>query len=81
MAVGDSDRGLRGWLSRLRSEPPPDEPQAPAAAQPLAPEGPVVTSKTLQRFLAVLGTRPAPVLLDLGPFSGANVTYFGRLLS
>jgi len=81
LAGGDSVRGLRGWLSRLRSEPPPDEAQPPAAGQPPAPDGPVVTSKTLQRFLAVLGTRPAPVLLDLGPFSGANVTYFGRLLS
>lgn len=81
MSGGDAVRGLRGWLSRLRSEPPPDEPQPPADAQPRPPDGPVVTSKTLQRFLALLGARPAPVLLDLGPFSGANVTYFGRLLS
>ncbi len=81
MSSGDSVRGLRGWLSRLRSEPPPDEPPAPADPQPRVPDGPVVTSKTLQRFLTLLGTRPAPVLLDLGPFSGANVTYFGGLLS
>ena len=75
-------KSLRSWLAGLGSERPPEHPPAAADEVPPAPvaEGPVVTSKTLQRFLALLEARPAPVLLDLGPFSGANVTYFGQLL-
>jgi hypothetical protein len=75
-------KGLRNWLAGLGAERPPEQPPAAAeeAPTPPTPEGPVVTSKTLQRFLALLASRPAPVLLDLGPFSGANVTYFGQLL-
>jgi hypothetical protein len=81
LSGGDAVSGLRSWLSRLTSERRSDE-QQPAPVPPPEPdEGPIVTSKTLQKFLACLGTRPHPVLLDLGPFSGSNVTYFGQLLS
>jgi hypothetical protein len=81
LSGGDTVSGLRGWLSRLTSERRAD-PALPAAVSPPVPaEDPVVTSKALQKFFSYLGTRPAPVLLDLGPFSGSNVTLFGQLLS
>lgn len=35
-------------------------------------------TKALARFLAGLGTREQPVLLDLGPVVGSNVTFFGE---
>jgi hypothetical protein len=41
----------------------------------------VVTSKALQQFIACLAARPAPVLLDLGPVVGSNVTFFGERLN
>lgn len=80
MSGGGTVSGLRGWFSRLTSERRPDEQPLTSAAPPELADGPVLTSKTLQKFLACLGSRPHPVLLDLGPFSGSNVTSFGQLL-
>ena len=37
-------------------------------------------TKALARFLACLGSRPQPVLVDLGPVVGSNVTFFGEQL-
>jgi hypothetical protein len=42
---------------------------------------PSSTSKVLPRFLAALATVPAPVLLDLGPVVGQNITFFGEQLA
>lgn len=41
-------------------------------------DGPVQPTKILDRFLAGLSGRPQPILLDLGPVVGANVTFFGE---
>lgn len=41
-------------------------------------DGPVQPTKVLDRFLAGLSGRPQPILLDLGPVVGANVTFFGE---
>jgi hypothetical protein len=41
-------------------------------------DAPVHPTKALARFVAGLGTRPQPVLLDLGPVVGSNVTFFGE---
>ncbi|MGE5358999.1 MAG: hypothetical protein ACM3NQ_08245 [Bacteroidales bacterium] len=38
-------------------------------------------TKALRKFLTYLGVRPAPVLLDLGPVVGSNVTFFGEQLN
>ncbi len=46
-----------------------------------ADEGIVVPSKALRKFLAYLAGRPTPVLLDLGPVVGSNVTFFGEQLN
>jgi methyltransferase family protein len=40
----------------------------------------VFATKALAKFLTTLTARRAPVLLDLGPVVGSNVTYFGEQL-
>ena len=47
-------------------------------AEPGAGGAPVHPTKVLARFLTGLGSRPQPLLLDLGPVVGANVTFFGE---
>jgi hypothetical protein len=51
---------------------------APAAA--LAEDGQVFPTKALRKFLASLTSRESPVLMDLGPVVGPNVTFFGERL-
>ncbi len=65
---------LSDFLSRLRKEEPPsdDVRAAPANAH---------TSKGFPRFLAGLGVKEQPVLLDLGTVVGPNVTFFGEHLN
>lgn len=41
-------------------------------------DSPVYPTKVLARFIAGLSTKPQPVLLDLGPVVGANVSFFGE---
>jgi cyclopropane fatty-acyl-phospholipid synthase-like methyltransferase len=55
-------------FARRRKEEPQDVP-ADAPSQP---------TKALDRFLAGLNGRTSPVLLDLGPVVGSNVTFFGE---
>ena len=45
-----------------------------------ASDGPVYPTKVLARFIAGLSARPQPVLLDLGPVVGSNVSFFGEEL-
>lgn len=54
-----------------------------AAAPAQVSTGPdiVATSKVFPRFVAALAQQPAPVLLDLGPVVGSNISYFGDRLS
>lgn len=61
------------WGSR-RAEPQP----APA---PSAATDAVVASKVFPRFLAAVRHDAGPVLLDLGPVVGSNVTFFGEQLA
>lgn len=46
-------------------------------AEPSALET-VTTSKVFPRFLSALAHHPAPVLIDLGPVVGSNVSFFGE---
>jgi hypothetical protein len=41
----------------------------------------MTTSKVLPRFLSALANRPTPVLVDLGPVVGSNVSFFGERLA
>jgi len=45
-----------------------------------ASDAPVHPTKVLARFVASLSARPQPVLLDLGPVVGSNVSFFGEQL-
>jgi hypothetical protein len=55
-----------------------NEAAAPAAA--LADAGQTFATKALRKFLASLTARESPVLMDLGPVVGSNVTFFGERL-
>jgi len=65
MSVAISD-----LFSRRRKEP----------ADPDAGDAPAHPTKILARFVAALNARAQPVLLDLGPVVGANVSFFGEQL-
>ena len=68
-----------GLLDRLapRKSEPDARPRAPSSG---APDDPVFATKALQKFLATLTSRTQPVLLDLGPVAGSNVSFFGEQL-
>jgi hypothetical protein len=67
-----------GLLDRLA--PRKSEPDARVQG-PSAPAGdPVFATKALHKFLSCLTSRESPVLLDLGPVVGSNVTFFGEQL-
>jgi hypothetical protein len=53
-----------------------DDPDAADAASDL----PLQPTRGLPKFLASLSSRQQPVLLDLGPVVGSNVTFFGEQL-
>jgi hypothetical protein len=53
---------------------------APEPDVPVASMGPLHPSKALPKFLHVLSGREQPMLLDLGPVVGSNVTFFGEQL-
>lgn len=55
-----------------------NEAAAPAAA--LADAGQIFPTKALRKFLSNLTSRESPVLMDLGPVVGSNVTFFGERL-
>jgi len=61
---------LSDLFSRRRKEP----------ADPDAGDAPAHPTKILARFVAALNARAQPVLLDLGPVVGANVSFFGEQL-
>src|SRR5215208_172629 len=55
----------------------------PVVRPPGVPEGadePVFATKALPKFLSTLTSREMPVLLDLGPVVGSNVSFFGEQL-
>ena len=43
-------------------------------------DDPVFATKALKKFLTTLTARESPVLLDLGPVVGSNVSFFGEQL-
>jgi hypothetical protein len=64
-----------GLLDRLAPRRESEPPAAPAAA-----DDPVFNTKALKKFLVTLTARPSPVLLDLGPVVGSNLSFFGEQL-
>ena len=59
---------------RVDRGPRPVRPPAPAGGEP------VFATKALRKFLSCLEGPDAPVLLDLGPVVGNNVSFFGERL-
>ena len=47
---------------------------------PVSVADPVFATKALRKFLTCLTSRESPVLLDLGPVVGGNVSFFGEHL-
>jgi len=43
-------------------------------------DDPIFATKALKKFLATIAARESPVLLDLGPVVGSNVSFFGEQL-
>ena len=66
-----------GLLDRLA--PRRSEPDLPVTA-PASIAEPVFATKALRKFLTNLTSRASPVLLDLGPVVGGNVSFFGEQL-
>jgi hypothetical protein len=71
-----------GLLDRIAPRRPETEPP-PGTVSPPGPVpigDPVFATKALRKFLTSLTAHPSPVLLDLGPVVGSNVSFFGEQL-
>jgi hypothetical protein len=66
--------GLLDRLAPRRSDDERPDPTAATAADPL------FATKALRKFLSALTAHDSPVLLDLGPVVGSNVSFFGEQL-
>jgi hypothetical protein len=75
-STGKPWTGLLGRIGAKRGPEPEVAPDAPESASP----GAVYPTKALKKFLATLTSRANPVLLDLGPVVGPNVSFFGEQL-
>jgi predicted SAM-dependent methyltransferase len=73
----ENHRSLTGWVSRLSASL---RGTANAGDVEPAPDGEIHLSRALPKFFAMMRSREAPVLLDLGPVVGENVTMLGELL-
>jgi hypothetical protein len=63
-------------LAPRKSEPGPGSPRPSSPGD----SDPVFGTKALPKFLSTLTSRASPVLLDLGPVVGSNVSFFGEQL-
>ena len=66
-----------GLLDRI--SPRRGFPEPPPASHAVV-DAPVFATKALRKFLTALTSRQQPVLLDLGPVVGSNVSFFGEQL-
>jgi hypothetical protein len=66
--------GLLGRIAPRRSET--DLARVPGTSV----DDPVFVTRALEKFLTSLTSRESPVLLDLGPVVGSNVSFFGEQL-
>jgi hypothetical protein len=71
--------GLFKWGAPKAASSTPSAAPLPAVAA--ASSDTVATSRVFPHLLSALAHHPAPVLLDLGPVVGSNVTFFGERLA
>jgi hypothetical protein len=67
-----------GLLDRIATRRTDIDPRVARAS--VVVEDPVFATKALKKFLSTLTSRATPVLLDLGPVVGSNVSFFGEQL-
>ena len=80
MSDGEDNRSLAGLWNRarrfvaggVRPEPGGRTPESAGAVHP---------SKTLRPFLLAMAETPTPVIVDLGPVIGSNVSFLGSRLA
>jgi len=72
-------RAITGFLSRLGSPRPADD-RAERIAASVSIDDSVYPTKAIGKFLGILRGRASPVLLDLGPVVGHNITFLGEEL-
>jgi hypothetical protein len=66
--------GLLDRLATRKTEPDVQHRQVPSD------DDPVFATKALRKFVSCLTSRESPVLVDLGPVVGSNVSFFGEQL-
>ena len=66
--------GLLNRIAQRRNDP------EPPVDLPVLVVDPVFATRALRKFLTCLTSRESPVLLDLGPVVGGNVSFFGEHL-
>ena len=67
-----------GLLDRIAARK--TETEVPVALPPPSSIDPLFATKALRKFLTCLTSRESPILLDLGPVVGGNVSFFGEQL-
>ncbi|MFO7693453.1 MAG: class I SAM-dependent methyltransferase [Vicinamibacterales bacterium] len=80
MSDGEDTRSLAGLWNRARRFLPGGVGQAPDGWEP-ADGGAIRPSRTLRPFLEELSATPSPVVVDLGPVIGSNVSFLGSQLA
>jgi len=66
-----------GLLDRLAPRKSESE---PPGLQPASDSEPLFSTKAFRKFLSALTARESPVLIDLGPVVGSNISFFGEQL-
>jgi hypothetical protein len=66
-----------GLLDRLA---PRKNESEPPGLQPASDSEPLFSTKAFRKFLSALTARESPVLIDLGPVVGSNISFFGEQL-
>jgi hypothetical protein len=75
---GGKLENLSRFFSRLGQRPSEEEAEGTRRVPAASGEGRVQPTKALRKFLACLASRPSPVVLDLGPVVGSNISFFGE---
>lgn len=78
MANSSSSRSLSDLFFRFGTRRA--DAALPTVSAPVPSDDGLHTTRALRKFLSCLTSRQSPVLLDLGPVVGSNVSFFGEQL-